>query len=310
VNKQPLDWLEAIFDDVRLRAVLEVAWMVDSRELPITIKVTPGGYPTHQLLLEGQDLLDVVQGFASDLQELLDPILDVSVPPCPVHGCALVPIRIGDHLEWCCPEGDFTCAIGNYSEALWPPSPDEQPGNVAVRLAGRFDRRGIGGLSSFGAEPRDGGWVTHVTIRPDADEAAIRAAAAPISVEFTRLGPMRTVRHEYPATESERAYRVLRLVGAGWLAELHGTLRRASEQDDCDFLVEKPSGYFTRVCFGAEHSIDRSDGPVVFDASGEPFADEGDEVSCVGGYKPRQSRVEGEGETAELFLAGDLRVFE
>jgi hypothetical protein len=108
--------------------------------------------------------------------------------------------------------------------------------------------------------------------------------------------------------KDQRFYRELSVQGDVHmkLARLPGTLRRASEQDDCDFLVEGTHGRFIRVRLVAEHLAGPPDGPVVLDSSGKPFADDGDEVLCVGGGIPA-SDVESE---RSVFVAGRLRVFD
>jgi hypothetical protein len=310
VTNEPLDWLEAIFADVRLRAPFAMDWAVDRRELPMIVTVrTPRADSTRRLLFDGDDTVLAAQRFASDLQVLLQPVFGVPLPPCPFHGCALEPTASSGALEWRCPANDFACAAGDYSEALWPPSLDEPPGNVAMRLGSRFHRRQIGGLRNHHAEVRNDRWVVSVTVRPDADEAAISAAAAPIAVEFTHIEAVRTLLRRQPATERERACRELLSTGGGQLAALNGTLRRASPRDDCDFLVEQRPESLVRVQLGPEHRIGALDEPVILAPSGEPFADDGDEVVCGGGYRPRVSRVEGEVEEA-LFYAHYLKVFE
>jgi len=310
VTNEPLHWLEAIFADVRNRAPFAMDWTVDRRELPMIVTVTtPRADSRRRLIFDGDDTVLAAQRFASGLQVLLQPIFGVPLPPCPFHGCALEPKAIAGALEWRCPADDFACAVGDYSEALWPPSLDESPGNVAMMLGSRFHRRQVGGLRNYHAEVRNEGWVANITVRPDADEAAIRAAAAPIAVEFTHIEAARIVLRRQAASGSERACRELLSTGGGQLAALNGTLRRASAQDNCDFLVEKRPGSVVRVQLGCEHRIGASDERVILAPSGEPFADDGDEVVCGGGLRPRVSHVEGEVDEA-LFYAHYLKVFE
>ena len=104
--------------------------------------------------------------------------------------------------------------------------------------------------------------------------------------------------------KNQRAYRELSVQGDVHmrLARLHGTLRRASEQGDCDFLVEGSHGHFIRVRLVAEHLVGPPDGPVVLDSRGKPFANDGDDVLCVGGSIPA-SNVEG---GRSVFVAGRL----
>lgn len=300
--RSPFDWLEAVFDDIAVRAPFGVVWSVDSGQLPVTVTVRPADHPPVRLVLRAAgDLESSVARFAGGLQSALRPVLGVAVPPCPAHGRGLVAARTAGGVGWSCPEGDFGCVVGDYREALWPPGPREPAGEVAAWLAARFARRGIGQAGQVGAEFRGGGWVAMVGLRPAADQAAVRAAAAPVPVEITWLEPVRTVRHREPG------YRALSLRGA-WmhLAPLPGMLRRPRPGDDCDFLIEHAPGQTVRVWLIPEHQRGSADGPVLLDAAGEPFAADGDRVLAIGGFAAA-SPVEGED---EVFRAGELRVFE
>ncbi|MHB1576839.1 MAG: hypothetical protein ACYCX9_10090 [Candidatus Dormibacteria bacterium] len=90
------------------------------------------------------------------------------------------------------------------------------------------------------------------------------------------------------------------------LALLSGTLRRAAEEDGCDFLVEGTSGHHIRIRLEAEHSVCAAGECAILDASGEPFANDGDKVECGGGGAP-SSRVEGD---PTYFYAWELRVLQ
>jgi hypothetical protein len=139
-------------------------------------------------------------------------------------------------------------------------------------------------------------------VRPEADEDAIREVADPVLVEFERVEAVRTVRVSRPATDREPAHRALSLAGTPiLLAALHGTLRRAEPGDACDFFVNE-----VPVRLTPEHQLGPAGGPVVLDASGAPFAHEGDSVCCVGGFG-KAGPVQGQ---TQVFHAGELRVYE
>jgi hypothetical protein len=297
-----LDWLGAVFVDIAVRAPFGIVWSVDSEQPPVSVTVRPADHPPLRLVLRAAgDLESAVAGFAGELQSVLRPVLGVAVPPCPVHGHALVAARTAAGIGWSCPEGDFVCAVGDYREALWPPGPQEPAGEVAAWLAARFARRGIKRVGRVGAKLRGASWVATVGLRPAADEAAVRAAAAPVPVEITWLEPVRTVRHREPG------YRALSLRGEPMhLAPLSGTLRRPRPGDDCDFLIEHTPGQTVRVWLIPEHQRGPAGDAVLLDAAGEPFAADGDRVLAIGGFAPA-SPVEGED---EVFRAGELRVFE
>ena len=295
-------WIRGLFGDCSVRAPFGIGWDLDRAEPPLTAKVTPADCSTAHIVLRRDDVGERIN-FAARLQAFLDIELDRPVPPCPNHQIGLVPARAGDVVEWRCPEGDFRARVGDYWEALWPPGPDEDPSsNIAPMLAERFRRRGVTGIHSFGVELRDGRLVARLKLRPDGDETAVRKAAAPVLVEAEQVEAVRTVRLHRPATETEPAHRALTLVGVPLLlAALRGRLRRGGASNDCDFVVGD-----TLVRLLPEHRIDPPSGPVVLDASGDPFAEEGDAVCCVGGFAPT-GPVRDE---TPVFNAGELRVYE
>jgi hypothetical protein len=296
-------WMQGLFDDCSFRAPFGIGWDLDRADAPVTATVTPADCSTARIVLTRDDVLGRVN-FTARLQAFLDVELDRPVPPCPVHRVGLTPVRVDEVVHWRCPAGDFGCRIGDYQYALWPPGPHEDPARIAPMLSRRFSRQGVTGIHSFGVERRNDRWVAKVRVRPEADPAAIRAAATPILVEVDRLEPaepVRTIQTHRSATETEPAHRALSLVGVAMpLAALCGRLRRASAADDCDFLVAD-----TLVRLVPEHQLGPPGGPVVLDAYGKPFAEEGDEVCCVGGFLP-SGPVRGQ---THVFSAGELRVY-
>jgi len=294
-------WIQGLFQDFSVRAPFGIGWELDRDEPPLAATVTPADCSTARIALRRDDVGERIS-FADRLRVFLDIELDRSVPPCPNHLIGLLPVRVDDAVEWRCREGDFRCRVGDYQEALWPPGPEEEPGNVAPMLAAHFHRRNVRGIHSFGVELRDGRWVATVKLRPDGDEAIVREAAAPVVVEARRVEAVRTVRLERPASEMEPAHRSLSLVGVPLrLAALQGRLRRAGADGHCDVLVDDAS-----VRLLPEHRIGPPGGPLVLDASGDPFAEEGDRVCCVGGFG-KTGPVRGE---TPIFNAGELRVYE
>jgi hypothetical protein len=211
----------------------------------------------------------------------------------------LTPTRVGDEVTWTCPEGDFRCEVGEYElTAFWPPTKPDQW--AAPLLAKRFHHCGVTGLSRFSVDERDGRLVASVAVRPEADEDAVRAAASPLPVEFSRAPAISTMREWRQATDREPAREILTLTGVAMrLARLDGVLRRAAPGEDCDFLVGN-----TRVRLAAAHLIGAPGSPLIVDIDGVPFADEGDQVSCGGGSGP-SGPVRG-GTT--IFTAGQISV--
>jgi hypothetical protein len=147
-------WIQGLFDDCVFRAPFGIGWHLDRAELPLIATVTPADCSTARIVLSRNDVLGRIN-FVARLQAFLDVELDRPVPPCPVHRMGLMPVRVDEGVHWRCPEGDFRCRIGDYPDALWPPSSDEDPGRIAPMLARRFDRRGVTGIHSFGVERRD-----------------------------------------------------------------------------------------------------------------------------------------------------------
>ncbi|MHB1554924.1 MAG: hypothetical protein ACYCSX_14745 [Acidimicrobiales bacterium] len=236
--------------------------------------------------------------------------LGVSVPSCLAHGVALEPRETDDHVRWRCPEGDFSCAVGDYREALWPPGPDDVDEDLGSLLGHRLKRRGLlRGVAHWSVRRHDGMLVGTIALRPTADEAAIREVAEPVALQVTHVEPIATKRLHEPADHLGPARRVLTISGPGAMraARLEGILRRAGPGDDCDFLVKgRRGGHCVRVRLAPDHRRGGLKGPVVLDHTGTPFADGGDEVVCGGGFNPG-SRVEGE---PGVFVAGRLSVYE
>lgn len=296
-------WIQGLFADCAVRAPFGIGWDLDRADPPLTARVTPADCSTARIRLRRDDVGERIS-FAARLQAFLDVELDRPVPPCPNHGFGLIPTRVGDAVEWRCPKADFQARVGDYLHALWPPGPDEPQGEIAPMLAERFRRRGVTGIRWFGVERPSDRWVATLKLGPDGDEVAVRDAAAPLMVEIEaeRAEPVHTVRVQRAATDTEPAHRALTLRGAViTLAALRGQLRRARAGEGCDFLVGD-----TQVCLRPEHRIGPRGGPVVLDASGNPFAEEGDTVCCVGGFAKR-GPVRDE---TPVFHAGELRVYQ
>ncbi len=185
-----LDWLYAVFDDVKFRAPHGIAWSIQTHP-PASVRVQPADHQPPVDLVLGLEHPAARVSFAADLQAALHAAWGVTLPPCPTHGVALRPETDGDTLGWRCPAGDFGCAAGDYAAALWPPGPEELVGEIAPMLFRRFQRRGLREVASVGVTLRDGQRVAQVELRPGGDEAAVRAAAAPLSVEVHRAPEVR-----------------------------------------------------------------------------------------------------------------------
>ncbi|MDA8311087.1 MAG: hypothetical protein M0Z46_10850 [Actinomycetota bacterium] len=301
-------WLEGLFDDVTTRIRTGVTWTLDRSEVPLTVHVRPADRPMISLPLSGDGSAEL-RAFATALQNALNPLLGTNAPPCPTHGMALEALEEHGQVRWRCTQGDFSCLVGDYREALWPPGPEEPQENLGSLLGHHLERRGVmRGVAAWSVRREAGALVGGITLRPAADEAAIREAAAPVALHVTHIGPITTVRVDEPADDRERARRTLRIGGkmaVTMAARLHGIVRRATPEEGCDFIVEAGKRR-VRVRLRPEHRCGDPGEPVLFDHNGDPFADDGDEVTCGGGHIPT-SRVEGE---PGLFHAGIVSVYE
>lgn len=295
-----LGWLDRLFDDCLARVPFGVAWELDRSEPPLAVTVIPADMPSRSIRLERDDLSGRI-GFAPRLQGFLSAAAARPPLSCPVHGLGLVPVGADDQMIWSCPEGDLRCRVGDYElVAFWPPTRvDPWVGPLLVK---RLRRAGLaGGWASLAVEDRAGALVARIAVRPGVDEHALRAAAAPLMVEITSAPAISTVREAHAATDREPAHEVLALRGVAIRgARLEGELRRATSGEDCDFVVGD-----TRVKLDAEHIIGGPGSALLQDAAGIPFADEGDLVSCGGGFAPR-SPLRGE---EPAFHAGSVTVY-
>ena len=303
-----VQWLDGLFDDVTTRIRPGITWTATAAAAPLSVHVRPADRPTMSLPLGGNRPTDL-RSFATALQQAVNPLLGTNAPPCPTHGVTLAAVETDGGVLWRCKEGDFSCAVGNYRQALWPPGPEEPQENLGSWLGHRLRRRGLmNGVAQWSVKRRNGALVGDMALRPSADETAIREAAAPVVLHVTQIGPVTTVREDELAGDGEPARRTLRIGGpmaASRLALLHGILRRPHADDDCDFVVEAGRRR-VRVRLQPEHRCGGPGEPIVFDHTGAPFADDGDEVACGGGFGPA-SRVEGE---PGVFSAGKLTVYE
>ncbi len=299
---EPIELLQALFSDIGFRARPAVIWSANSRSLPITVALKAGEDGVGALVLDGSNLAEAVCGFTAELQSLLKPFIGGGLPPCPTHGLSLVAKQNLDILEWRCTEGDFSCALGEYEEALWPPGSDER--DAAPMLAGRLSRRGMR-WSTLEVTRGESGWVAKITLQPGTDAGSVRGVVAPMSAELHFAEPAYTVLEDHAGGPRSAPYRSLSLRGARQQsALLRGILRRSPDGGNCDFLVEGQHQQRSRVRLLPDHSILPGGETIVADHLGKPFANDGDKVECVGGFAPA-SPVEGE---PVYFHAWELRV--
>src|ERR1700757_4509292 len=94
-----IGWIQGVFEDCSFRAPFGIGWHLDRAGPPITAIVTPADCSSARIVISRDDLLERIN-FVARLQAFLDLELDRPVPPCPVHGVALGPVRDDDVVHW------------------------------------------------------------------------------------------------------------------------------------------------------------------------------------------------------------------
>ena len=278
----PVAWLEAVFADLGIRAPHGIGWSVDRAEVPLRLRVALADGPVTEVVLRDDGPLALI-AVVEQVQGHIDAGWDVALPPCPDHAAGLVPVRAGNEVRWRCPHGDADCAVGDYDDLLWPPHPEDHD-RTGMLLGARWHRRGIRGVARWSVT----GKVVQATVHEGTDEAAVRAAAAPLDMELEWIPPVGWARRDGPDGDT------LTITNAAMhLARLAGPLHRS------------PSGGLqvadTAVRLLFEHRIGAPGGPLLLDAGGVPFADEGDQVVCGGGFTSGPVQ-----DTPGVFLAGQI----
>lgn len=236
-------------------------------EPPLLVEVGLADGPGLEVVLRDDGPLARI-AVAERVQAHIDAAWDVALPPCPDHRVGLRPGRAGASVRWRCAQGDVDCAVGDYDELLWPPRAEDQR-RAAPLLGDRLRRRRVTGLARWSVA--DG--VVHAKVHQGADQEAIRAAAAPLQVEIDWVPPVGWARTQGPDGES------LSITNTAMrLARLAGPLRRSTsgslQVGQADVRLSFP------------HRIGPPGHPLLSDADGVRFADDGDDVVCGGGFAP------------------------
>ncbi|MGH9072074.1 MAG: hypothetical protein ACRDX8_13140 [Acidimicrobiales bacterium] len=261
-------WLKALFQDLHTRSPHAILWDLDGVLPPLKVRVqlTEEGPRAEIALPEDRPLARL--RVAERVQRQVHSHWEVDLPPCPDHGTGLKAVLSGEEIRWRCPHGDVDCAAGDYQELLWPPGPEDER-QAAPLLGDRWKRRGIRGVQSWSVHHG----VVRATVHEGTDLGAVARAAAPFRVDFERVPPVGWARQQDPDGET------LMITNAPMhLAQLSGRLHRSAAGG------LQVGG--TEVRLLMRHRVGPLDGPLLLDANGMPFADEGDMLIGCGGYEP------------------------
>ncbi len=182
-DNQLLQIVDLVLGDLRLRDRMFTARRPDPQRLD-HIVIQTGEEGRHTLPTPSLDEPRTLDAFITAAQVHLRDVYGQPVPCCPLHDHALLPHVERGAIEWVCPNGEWSCPLGDYEESTWPPA--AAGGNLAAALAARLTRRSVNGVRMIGCEDRDGGPLFRVAIRPMSTEIidAVTRAADPIPVEF------------------------------------------------------------------------------------------------------------------------------
>lgn len=177
-----LEIVDRVLGDLRLRDRMFTARRPDPAR-PDVIVIQTGEEGRHSLPAPNLDQPGTVETFIAAAQAHLREVYGQPVPLCPRHNHALVGRVTGATIEWVCPDGAWSCPLGDYEESTWPTG--LASGHLAAALCARLDRRGVPGVRRVGCVEQDGQWIAQVGIWPMNQPIidAVADAAAPIQVE-------------------------------------------------------------------------------------------------------------------------------
>jgi hypothetical protein len=138
-----------------------------------------------------------IEAAVADAQAHIGEVLGKPVPSCPVHDHALVGRAQEGRWVWACPEGAWSCALGDYEELIWPRLDVR---GLAPALGRRLERRGITGVVRLGVSKGEDGLVAEFGVPKISAELtqALRDAAAPLPVSVDE-DPGRMIRVRPPS---------------------------------------------------------------------------------------------------------------
>jgi hypothetical protein len=177
-----LEIVELVLGDLRLRDRMFTARRPDPQR-PDQIVIQTGEEGRHALPIPSLVEPRTLEAFIAAAQAHLYEVYGQPVPCCPLHDHWLRARVERCAIEWVCPDGGWSCPLGDYEERTWPP--DLASGYLAAALSARLTRRQVTGVRRIGCDHRDGQSVFRVGIWPMSASTidAVTRAAAPIPVE-------------------------------------------------------------------------------------------------------------------------------
>jgi hypothetical protein len=177
-----LEIADRVLGDLRLRDRMFTARRPDPTR-PGVIVIQTGEEGRHAVTAPNLDQPGSVETFIAAAQAHLREIYGQPVPLCPAHDHALVGQVTSSTIEWACPDGAWSCLLGDYEESTWPTGLTS--GHLAAALCARLERRGVAGVRRVGCVERDGQWIAQLGIWPMSQPVidAVANAAAPIQIE-------------------------------------------------------------------------------------------------------------------------------
>ena len=182
-GRSVLEIVDLVLGDLRLRDRMFTARRPDSERADHVV-IQTGEEGRHALptpsLAEPRTLTEFIIAAQAHLRD----VYGQPVPCCPLHHHALLPRLERGAIEWVCPEGTWSCPLGDYEENTWPPA--LAGGHLAAALSARLTRRSVTGVRMIGCDDRDEHPLFRVGIWPMSEEIMdpVIRAADPIPVEF------------------------------------------------------------------------------------------------------------------------------
>jgi hypothetical protein len=182
-GRSVLEIVDLVLGDLRLRDRMFTARRPDP-ERPDHVVIQTGEEGRHALPTPSHAEPRTLNEFITAAQAHLHDVYGQPVPCCPLHDHALLPRLERGAIEWVCPQGTWSCPLGDYEESTWPPT--LAGGHLAAALSARLTRRSVTGVHTIGCDDRDGHPRFRVGIWPMSAEIIdlVTRAANPIPVEF------------------------------------------------------------------------------------------------------------------------------